>query len=400
MPRPRRNCSIRFLNNSADALARIWTRGPGAAAERGRQSAGGRLAAGPVCRYAQGGRGAGAAEPAAGQPPCLAAVAAHGRRPARTRRFSAGGATTAGAVHWPGNPPRSAQARRTFKPRVSVQMPDDEQGQRNRKQGSGQQAGGQQAGGQQAGGQQAGDPKPNRKQQGGQQQARQQQARQQQARKQQGRQQQDGQQKSVQQGSRQQDGKQRKPGRQQDAKRQNDGRQNGGQQNAGQRQRQRHAQAGGTWQLHFLLQARDDPSLIVPAKRGVADRQCDAADAGPHLYQPAGEAAGRARLCGAVCLSRCAAACRPKRRRWRCSPPKKPMPFCARPPGSGRERLWRPGAAVVEQAGCTPRRPAAHERRQGCNARSGGRRTYEPGQAGRLPLGSGAGRGFDQSRRV
>ena len=249
-----------FLNSSADALARIWTRGLAPP-----PNVGANLPAGAWLQalFADTPKVAGAQAPLsrleASHRAWLRSLHMAGDRYVRVAFRLEAPQPQAQSIGLQMPPGQRGQA--DIHARVSVQMPDDEQGQRNRKQGSGQQAGGQQAGGQQAG-----DPKPNRKQQGGQQQARQQQARQQQARKQQGRQQQDGQQKSVQQGSRQQDGKQRKPGRQQDAKRQNDGRQNGGQQNAGQRNA-RHAQAGGTWQLHFLLQARDDPSLLVPASQ-------------------------------------------------------------------------------------------------------------------------------------
>ena len=114
--------------------------------------------------------------------------------------------------------------------------------------------------------------------------------------KQQGTQQQGTQQQGTQQQGTQQQGtqpqgpKQNRSGRPQDGRRRNDGRQQGGQRNNGQRNNgqrnngqrtgsqrnsgQRSAnprnglppQAAGGWQLHFLLQARDDPSLIVPAK--------------------------------------------------------------------------------------------------------------------------------------
>jgi SNF2 family DNA or RNA helicase len=63
-------------------------------------------------------------------------------------------------------------------------------------------------------------------------------------------------------GGRQQAGNQNKQGRRQQGRRQGGAQSlNGGQQNG------RQAQVGGDWQLHFLLQAYDDPSLLVPASQ-------------------------------------------------------------------------------------------------------------------------------------
>ena len=105
------------------------------------------------------------------------------------------------------------------------------------------------------------------------------------------------------------------------------------------------------WSLHYLLQATDDPSLLVPASEVWRERGERAELSEPHA------STGRRKSCWPGWARRRASA-RPCERSLRAARPRvvhaersrRRMPSCARRRACWRQRLWRAGAALVEQA--------------------------------------------------
>ena len=280
-----------FLNNSADALARIWTRGLAPP-----PNVGASLPAGDWLQalFADTPKVSGAQAPLsrlqASYRAWLRSLHMAGDQHVRVAfRLEAPPSITLAHSIAMEIPPHQ-RGERGVSSRASVQMPADGQGD-SRQQENGQQKRARQETGKQQSDRQNGQ-RSDRQSDGRQNAGRQQTAKQQPNKP---NKQEPNKQQGTQQDTQQQGTQQNRPGRPQDGRRRNDGRQQGGQRNNGQHSggqrnssqrnngqrnnsqrnngqrsaRQRNAlppQAAGGWQLHFLLQARDDPSLIVPAQ--------------------------------------------------------------------------------------------------------------------------------------